>query len=262
MIDYRDHLNHLFKKVERDGTKFIIVHTSEADLETTLKIVALGKQDGAKWISRGGHAHYVIDRLGQIYRILDEKFRAHHAGLSMWAGETDINGLSVGIELVAYHDGEITDSQYRSIGQLVQALKDKYQLNDLSVLTHSQVAYAKPNQWVSVNHRGRKMCARNFSRTKAGLGPTCPYDPDVRAGRLLADELLSGLYYPVEDQLKRVEIAALNETAKTVRAIAGELYNSANTIYKLPGGYFISGNRLGERIGWDRIPHGTVIYLY
>ena len=261
IIDYEHHLNPLFPRIERAGTKYIIVHTSEEELESTLKIVSLGKQDGEKWISRGGHAHYVVDRCGSIFKILDEKYRANHAGLSMWNGETEINKVSVGIELVAYHNGEITDSQYSSVRYLISTMKNKYHLTDLSVLTHSQVAYAKPNQWVSSDHRGRKNCARNFSRIKAGLGPTYPYDPDVKAGRLLPDELLAAIYYPESLQFKRVELAGVAEQESKVRVIAGESYNRPDTIYKLPGGFLVSGNRVGERIGWDSIPEGTVIYF-
>jgi len=261
-IGYEHHLNPLFKRTERQTTKYIIVHTSEADLETTLKIVSVGKQDGANWISRGGHAHYVVDRLGAIYKILDEKYRANHAGLSMWKGETDINSVSVGIELVAYHNGEITDSQYRSVGHLIKALEKKYHLDDLSVLTHSQVAYAKPNEWVAYNHRGRKNCARNFSRAKAGFGPTSPYDPDVKAGRLLPDEQLTAIYYPESFQFKRVELAGVYESRMAVMGIAGESYNSPDTIYQLPSGFFISGNRVNEKIGWDSLPEGTIIYAF
>jgi N-acetylmuramoyl-L-alanine amidase len=261
VIDYESHLNPLFTRVERAATKYIIVHTSEEELEPTLKIVSLGKQEEGKWVSHGGHAHYVIDRSGGIYKVLDDKYRAHHAGLSMWNGECEINRVSVGIELVAYHNGEITDSQYGSIGYLIRTLKKKYHLNDLSVLTHSQVAYARPNQWVSFNHRGRKNCARNFSRTRAGLGPTYPYDPDVKAGRLLPDELLTAIFYPEGTHYKKAELAAVHEQMGGLRAIAGESYDSPDTIYRLPGGVFISGNRVGERIGWGWVPGGTVIYF-
>ena len=90
IIDYRGRLNPLFPKRVRKSTKFIIVHTTECDLKTTLKIVSEGKQDDFKWVSRGGHTHYVIARDGQTYRILDEKFRAHHAGRSMWNGERNL----------------------------------------------------------------------------------------------------------------------------------------------------------------------------
>ena len=130
IVDYREHLNPFFHKRVRKSTRYIIVHTTECDLKTTLKIVSKGKQDDFKWVSQGGHTHYVIARDGQTYRILNEKFRAHHAGRSMWNGERNINRVSVGIELVGYHDGKITASQYNSVGLLIEVLKNTYGLDD------------------------------------------------------------------------------------------------------------------------------------
>ena len=141
----------------------------------------------------------MIARNGQTYRILDKKYRANHAGLSMWNGETGINRSSVGIELVGYHNRDITASQYKSVRFLIELLKNTYRLDNRAVLTHSQVAYAKPNPQKPYNHRGRKHCARNFDRIRAGIGPTWPYDPDVKAGRLkpeICQQLLDGQYTP------------------------------------------------------------------
>ncbi|NIP23136.1 MAG: N-acetylmuramoyl-L-alanine amidase, partial [Phycisphaerae bacterium] len=94
------------------------------------------------------------------------------AGISMWDGETDISKVSIGIELVGYHYTPITEDQYRAVGLLIDILQDVYELDDKAVLTHSQVAYGPPNRWHRKNHRGRKRCAKNFIRAKAGLGPT------------------------------------------------------------------------------------------
>jgi hypothetical protein len=207
IIDYRQNLNPVFKKIKRNGTRYIIVHTSECDLKTTLKIVSKGKQDNYKWVSRGGHTHYVIARDGQTYRILDKKYRANHAGLSMWNGETGINRSSVGIELVGYHNKDITASQYKSVRFLIEILKNTYRLNNRAVLTHSQVAYAKPNQQIPFNHRGRKHCAQNFDRIRAGTGLTWPYDPDVKAGRLKPEPALAAIFYGDNLQTEKKKIA-------------------------------------------------------
>ena len=257
IIDYRWRLNPLFPKTVRKSTKFIIVHTTECDLKTTLKIVSEGKQDNFKWVSRGGHTHYVIARDGQTYRILDEKFKAHHAGRSMWNGEKSLNGVSVGIEMVGYHDGDITASQYKSVGLLIEILKKTYRLEDSAVLTHSQVA-CKSGPF---NKRGRKHCARNFDRHRAGLKPTWPYDPDVRAGRLQPDPVLSSIFYGTSIQTGAKYPSNVIQHHKTAWQIAGDKYNSPDTIYKLPGGLLISGNRLNKKIGWDRIPVGTKVFI-
>src|SRR5580692_6985468 len=45
-------------------------------------------------------AHYTIDEDGTVYAHVPEDRRAWHAGISSWAGETDINSRSIGIELV------------------------------------------------------------------------------------------------------------------------------------------------------------------
>lgn len=45
-------------------------------------------------------AHYLIDEDGVIHRLVAEECRAWHAGEAYWAGERDINGCSIGIELV------------------------------------------------------------------------------------------------------------------------------------------------------------------
>ena len=113
----------------------------------------------------------------------------------MWNGERNLNTVSVGIELVGYHDGDITVSQYKSVGLLIEILKNTYRLDDRAVLTHSQVAYINRLDRSLFNKRGRKHCARNFDRQRAGLKPTWPYDPDVRAGSLQPDPVLSSIFY-------------------------------------------------------------------
>ena len=220
IIDYRHHLNPHFKKIKRNCTRYIIVHTSECDLKTTLKIVSKGKQDNHKWVSRGGHANYVIARNGKTYRILDKKYIANHAGLSMWNGQYGISRISIGIELVVYHDRDITARQYKSIRILTDILKSVYRLDNRSVLTHSQVAYARPNQKIPFNHRGRKHCARNFDRIRAGLGSTWPYDPDVKAGRLKPDPELAAVFY---DNKWNIETGRFPLTGWQSRAVCGRL---------------------------------------
>ena len=92
IIDYRSKLNRGFKKVKRKKTQYIIVHTSELGLKTTLKVVSKGKRLRNGKSTHGGHTHYVIARNGRTYRILDKKYEADHAGLSMWNGQEDISG--------------------------------------------------------------------------------------------------------------------------------------------------------------------------
>ncbi len=261
IVDYRHNLNHKFKKIRRKKTKYIIVHTAEGGLKSTLKVVSKGKSFRGRKRTYGGHTHYVIARNGRTYRILNKKYRADHAGLSMWNRETNISNVSVGIELVGYHYTNITDKQNRSLAILIDILQDVYKVNDRAILTHSQVAYGRPNRWIKKDHRGRKRCADNFDRLKAGVGPTWSYDPDVRSGRLAPDPKLASIFYgPRVEIVRRTEsnIIAPNNTAWN---IAGEDYNSSFTLYRLPDGRLLSGNHVASKIGWGRIPKGTVVML-
>jgi N-acetyl-anhydromuramyl-L-alanine amidase AmpD len=259
-IDYRSQLNPRFYKSIRKVTRFIIVHTSECDLKTTLKLVSKGKQNNGRWVSRGGHAHYVIAPDGKTFLILDDKYSSNHAGISMWNGTTCLNSCSVGIEFVGYHNKRITKSQYESVKYLIRKLKKKYRLQDRAILTHSQVAYSKPNEWALKNHRGRKYCASNFIRKLAGLNFSWSYDPDVKAGRVLPDTMLSAIFYKTELPVQKRASSNIIDGETSAWAIAGKNYDDANTLYRFPNGWVISGNRIASRIGWDSIPDGTYVY--
>ncbi|HEY5830042.1 MAG TPA: N-acetylmuramoyl-L-alanine amidase, partial [Hyphomicrobiaceae bacterium] len=54
------------------------------------------------WLTRtesNVSCHYVIDEAGAVSQLVAEEMRAWHAGLAMWAGESDINSASIGIEI-------------------------------------------------------------------------------------------------------------------------------------------------------------------
>ncbi|PIE79489.1 MAG: N-acetylmuramoyl-L-alanine amidase [Chloroflexi bacterium] len=261
IIDYRGRIHPNFKKIVRKKTKYIVVHTSEAGLKSTLNVVLRGKLVRGRRISYGGHANYVIARDGRTFRTLDKRYRADHAGRSMWKGEEDISSVSIGIELVGYHYTEITDQQYRSLGLLIKILEGVYHLNSQAVLTHSQVAYGRPNRWFRRNHRGRKRCAKNFIRYKAGLGPGPSYDPDVRAGRLSPDPKLAAILYarraPSSERVGTNIITAQN----SAWTIAGGDYNASSTLYKLPNGKIIPGDEIEKKIGWKYLPKQTIVML-
>ena len=125
IVEYRSRLNPGFKKVKRKTTKYIVVHTSELGLKTTLRVVSKGKRLRNGRRTKGGHTHYVIARSGRAYRILDKKYVADHAGRSMWNKETNLSKISIGIELVGYHYAPISQNQYRSLGILIDILQGR-----------------------------------------------------------------------------------------------------------------------------------------
>ncbi|MEJ2729859.1 MAG: peptidoglycan recognition family protein [Deltaproteobacteria bacterium] len=259
IVDYRSRLNPRFKKVKRKQTKYIIIHTSELGLKETLRVVSRGKHLHNGQRTDGGHTHYVIARNGRTYRILDKDYEADHAGISMWDGETDISKVSIGIELVGYHYAPLTDNQYRAVGILIDILQDVYGLDDWAVLTHSQVAYGPPNRWHRKKHRGRKRCAKNFIRAKAGVNQTWTHDPDVLARRLVADSQLSDIFYGGKELY--AEDGNIITRSNTAWSIAGGDFDSETTVYKFPDGQIYRGDQISDKIGWNKIPSKTIVLL-
>jgi N-acetylmuramoyl-L-alanine amidase len=231
IIDYRKHLNRRYKKRVRKSTRFIIIHTSEAGLTSTLRTLSRGKHTG-KYRTVGGHSNYAIARDGRIYRILKPIYRADHAGLSMWNGIDDLSSHSIGIELVGYHYGNITNQQYSSLTKLLKSLRRSYKVKEKNVLTHSQVSYGRPNIWHKRPHRGRKRCALNFDRRRAGLKGAWNYDPDVRARRLVRDQHIFAMFYKNKKRIQKKQkqmVATLKKVDPPATTISNKPVESSPT---------------------------------
>lgn len=177
------------ERLLRRQTNFIILHTTEAPTES-----AVNK------LSANGECHYMIDPNGRIYRIIDSRRVAYHVGVSMWNGRVNLDDCSIGIEMVGYHDKNLSSAQYTSLAALLRELKLQYKIPDERVMPHSMVAYGRPNQWQKRNHRGRKRCGMLFAqasvRKRLGLKSRQGNDPDVRSGRLMvADAYLQSVLF-------------------------------------------------------------------
>lgn len=89
-------------------------------------------------------AHYVVLEDGNIIQCVREADRAWHAGASSWAGETDINSLSIGIEIVnPGHDLGYSDFPIRQTAAVIALCKGIMIRRDIPkhrVLGHSDVA--------------------------------------------------------------------------------------------------------------------------
>jgi N-acetylmuramoyl-L-alanine amidase len=270
-IDYQRRLNPKFAKRVRPETRFIIVHSTESRLPSALRTLSRGKVRRGRYLTRGGHAHYLVARNGAIYKIVDPKFWANHAGVSMWNGLEGLSDYSIGIELEGYHNIPFTEPQYSSLERLLHELKEKYAIQDRNVLEHYRVAYAAPNRYHRSRQRGRKLDPGidNFERARAGLSDEYQSDPDVIAGRIDGSpELMrAGGHVPpateTEDEEESPEQTAEDESMQigrkqTAWKIAGIRYNAPTTIYRFPDGRSYSGEQIKN---WSDIPPGTRVEL-
>jgi N-acetylmuramoyl-L-alanine amidase len=92
-------------------------------------------------------SHYFVFEDGRVVQSVQESRRAWHAGLSSWAGETDINSLSIGIEIAnPGHDFGYPDFPKRQIAAVIALCRGIIARRGISsdrVLAHSDVAPAR-----------------------------------------------------------------------------------------------------------------------
>ena len=92
-------------------------------------------------------AHYTVDEDGTVYRHVPEDKRAWHAGLAWWAGESDINGISIGVEIVnpghEFGYRPFPDAQMQSVVALCAEIVSRHAIAAHRVLGHSDVAPAR-----------------------------------------------------------------------------------------------------------------------
>lgn len=143
--------------------------------------------------------HYVIDEAGLITQMVSENDRAWHAGLACWAGETDINSASIGIEIqnpghdLGYPD--FPEAQMASVTALCRDIVARNGIPAARVLAHSDVA---PGRKIDPGEKF-DWCRLHANGVGHWIEPA-PLDPDDegvgagdvsplidRASRLLAD---------------------------------------------------------------------------
>jgi N-acetylmuramoyl-L-alanine amidase len=89
-------------------------------------------------------AHYTIDEDGTIYAHVPEDRRAWHAGKSFWAGISDVNSHSIGIELVnpghEFGYRAFPPAQIEALKSLGAGILARHAIAAWNVLGHSDVA--------------------------------------------------------------------------------------------------------------------------
>lgn len=126
-------------------------------------------------------AHYTVDEDGTVYRHVPENKRAWHAGVACWRGERDVNGASVGIEIVnpghEFGYRPFPEAQMSAVLDLSRSVLAQHPIPGRNVIGHSDVAPARKTDpgelfdWAWLAAHG------------VGLWPEAPAaPPDLRIG--------------------------------------------------------------------------------
>jgi N-acetylmuramoyl-L-alanine amidase len=156
VAEVRESPNHGDRK---DGVKpdIILLHyTGMADTQAAVRHLCTPASEVS--------AHYVVLEDGYIIQCVPEARRAWHAGQSSWAGETDINSRSIGIEIAnPGHDHGYPDFPRRQIAAvtaLCRSIYTRHRIPADRVLAHSDVAPARKKDpgekfpWKSLHDSG------------------------------------------------------------------------------------------------------------
>ncbi len=124
----------------KDQIKYIVLHYTELKTdEEAINILCDPK--------RAVSAHFLVSANGcNIYNLVAEEKRAWHAGASFWQGQTDLNSLSIGIEIsyfpdiVNNHFPCFNKNQIATTIKLCKYLQNKYNILPYNILAHSDIA--------------------------------------------------------------------------------------------------------------------------
>ncbi|WP_417371746.1 N-acetylmuramoyl-L-alanine amidase [Gelidibacter japonicus] len=115
----------------------VIHHTAQNSVDQTLKTFTLKRTQVS--------SHYVIGRNGEVYHMLNDLYRAWHAGNGQWGSNTDINSASIGIELDNNGFEAFSPLQMASLLNLLEDLKTKYKIPAANFIGHSDIAPTRKN---------------------------------------------------------------------------------------------------------------------
>lgn len=155
----------------------IVYHTTESDQASfepdhnaTLK--RIGKEVLA-FVEHNHCYHFLIDRFGQVFRIVEESDVAYHAGNSVWADAgaiyVNLNTSFLGIAFETQtQPGELPSAnaaQIHAARVLTEMLRAKYRIRESNCVTHAQVSVNPDNMLVGYHTDW----AGNFPFLEVGL---------------------------------------------------------------------------------------------
>lgn len=130
--------NHGERKGGRTPDSLILHYTGVPTGEAAVRLLC----DPATQVS----AHYVVMPDGALLQLVPETRRAWHAGKGSWAGETDMNDISLGIEIAhpGHKDGAAAfpypQAQIATVTALCQDIVARWRIAPQRVLAHSDIA--------------------------------------------------------------------------------------------------------------------------
>lgn len=112
---------------------FVIIHyTAQDSVQQTIRTFGLLRTQVS--------SHYVISKDGKVYQMVNDYLRSNHAGVGKWGSVTDMNSISLGIEIDNNGFEPFNDVQVKSLLLLLAQLKKAYNIPTANFLGHQDFA--------------------------------------------------------------------------------------------------------------------------
>lgn len=143
----------------------IVYHTSESDIlpffsENNDSIESRSRAL-LNFVQSNKSYNYLIDRFGQVYRIVRDDQSANHSGNSIWADKRGVYvGLNESFLGVCFEtrsesdqsEEQLTEAQVLAGRLLTQILRSRYDIDDAACVTHGLVSVNPSNMLISYHH--------------------------------------------------------------------------------------------------------------
>lgn len=120
-------------------------------------------------------AHWLISETGETIALVDEAMRAWHAGAGAWAGLTDINSHSIGIELANAGNHPFAEPQMAALETLLRDVMARWDIPPHRIIAHSDMAPTRKSD------PGPRFDWQRLARQGLSIWPSAkaPIDPNA-----------------------------------------------------------------------------------
>lgn len=156
----------------RQAQVIVLHHTQMASFDAALRTL--------KSANAGGRvsAHYLVAEDGRIVQLVDERARAWHAGAGRWAGFTDLNDASIGIELDNDGSEPFAEAQIDALVRLLDDLCTRLAIPRTAVIAHADLAPTRKAD-PSAHFPWARLASAGFGEWPRDDAPSAPegFDP-------------------------------------------------------------------------------------
>lgn len=169
----------------------IVIHaTEQGSAEQSLKTLRTANSKGKV------SAHYLVGDDGRIYQLVADGDRAWHAGGGSWGTITDLNSVSIGIEIDNEVGEAYTEAQIASLLRLLEDLCTRLDIPKTQVIGHADLAPTRKRDPGSL-FPWQRLADAGFGRWPSGelTDPPPGFDPWLA---------MAAVGYPLKDRAAAV----------------------------------------------------------